>query len=87
MATEVAIAAVMWTISITLGVLGTIEAKQTMRFWALMVAMPAMLVTGRILMRNVARSERVCIERLVDGLVARARERADSADVPRIGRG
>jgi hypothetical protein len=82
-AMKVALAAILWTIALLLGLVGTVDSDPRIRFWALMVAMPAALVSGHLVMCQCERAERICIERLVDGMVARARDRAD-AEVPRI---
>lgn len=76
-----ATAAVLWTLALALGVAGTVDADARLRFWALMTALPAVLITGHLIVVAAVRQERIRVEDLVDGMVARARERAD---LPRV---
>jgi hypothetical protein len=81
-------AAVLWTVAVALGVGGTVDHNQELRFWALMAGMVAVLVSGHLVVCHAVRSERVELERLIEGLIAGARERADrdraEQDVSRI---
>lgn len=85
-ATEVAVAATLWTIAIALGVVGTTETNHAAWFWALMLTTAAGLVTGHLIVRHTVRQERINVERLLDCLVARASEREAAAKVSQIPR-
>jgi hypothetical protein len=78
-----AAAAVLWTVSLALGVGGTVSADPRMRFWALMIALGAGLVSGHLIVCAAVKEERLRVERLIDGMIARAREQA-AADLPKV---
>ena len=76
-------AAVLWTGALSLGIVGSVESDLRLMFWSVMAALTACMVTGHIVAENAVRKERIRVEDLVDGLILRARERADS-EVPRV---
>lgn len=81
--TSVAGAAVLWTAAIAVGMVGTVDSEPTVRFWALMIALGACLLSGHLIVCNAVKKERIRVEDLVDGLIVRAREKAAS-EVPRV---
>jgi hypothetical protein len=61
-------AAVLWTATFTLGIVGRVELDLPLMFWALIVAMAAALMTGLAVQdyttNRACRGERVSIEML-----------------------
>ena len=83
LAAKVAVTAILWTVATALGVAGSLEPDEVTRFWSLMVAMVASLLTAHLIACQAVRAERLRIESVVEGMVAEARRRAE-ADLPRV---
>lgn len=80
---EAAVFAVLWTAAAAFAVTGTVVNDLRLMFWAVMLSLVSLAGTGHLIVHYVVRHERLDIERLIDGMLARARERAD-ADLPRL---
>ncbi|TAJ21825.1 MAG: hypothetical protein EPO65_00560 [Dehalococcoidia bacterium] len=76
---RITLAAILYTLALALGVLGTMENDIRLLFWSLIVTKPAALITVYIM----GQSDRLNLERLLDRLVERARQRK-RADVTPI---
>lgn len=80
---EAAVFAVLWTTAAAFAVTGTMLDDIRLMFWAVMVSLVSLAGTTHIIVRHVVSTERLDIERLVDGMIARARERVDT-EPPRL---
>jgi hypothetical protein len=77
---KIATATVLWTTAVAMGITGTVYPDaRLMLFWAALVALVACLVTNHLVTECTVRAERIRLEDMVDGLVAKAAERAASA--------
>lgn len=74
---RIATIAVLWTVSVALGVGGTTYESTGLMYWGLMSALVACIVTGHLVAVCAVRNERLRIEGLVEGIVAEARRRLD----------
>lgn len=75
---RITVAAILYTLAMALGVLGTMESDVRLLFWALIVTKPAALITTYIMVQ----SDRLNLERLLDDLVERARQRKRAEVTP-----
>lgn len=74
-------AAAMWTLGTTAMIAGSFRHSVIIIGWGGWVSLIAALVTAHILVVCAVRRERICIERLVDAVIERARQ---ESQVPRI---
>lgn len=75
---RITLAAILYTLAMALGVLGTMENDIRLLFWSLIVTKPAALITVYIM----GQSDRLNLERLLDRLVERARQRKRAEVTP-----
>lgn len=80
---KAAVAAILWTLALSLGISGSETYDVRLMFWGGIAALVACLVTSQIVMEAVVRSERLRVEDILEGLIEAAERRAG---VPKIGR-
>lgn len=85
---EVPVAVMLWTFTAAMTGLGVVTDLRRVMFVAIMLGLVSCVTTGHIMLNTAVRRERVRLERLVDGIIARAKERAgrevSEQQVPRI---
>lgn len=81
---KISVATALWIVTVGLGLTWTIFGVKQMVFWAVLSALLAHLLTIHVLNECTAIKERIRVERLVDGILARAYEAAQDDPIPRI---